>query len=120
MLDQGGTDVTELFEDAGHSEVARSILDRLEVGSVKDQVRISELDNEYFSVTAMCALHPPAPLTDIDRELEVLPVARRRSAVYPAMRARQRVPPLLLLSLPSQPVPLSAWPQQCILSRDGS
>lgn len=46
MLDQGGTDVTELFEDAGHSEVARSMLERLEVGSVKDQVRISELDNE--------------------------------------------------------------------------
>jgi len=38
LLDQGGTDVTELFEDAGHSEEARQILKTLEIGTVKNEV----------------------------------------------------------------------------------
>lgn len=39
LLDQGGGDVTELFEDAGHSGEARSLLKKLKIGVVKDKVR---------------------------------------------------------------------------------
>lgn len=39
LLDQGGGDVTELFEDAGHSEEARSILKKLKIGVVEGKVR---------------------------------------------------------------------------------
>ncbi|KAJ4199130.1 hypothetical protein NW759_016153 [Fusarium solani] len=35
ILDQGGTDVTELFEDAEHSDEARSILKTLQIGTIK-------------------------------------------------------------------------------------
>ncbi|KAL6247701.1 hypothetical protein RBB50_005049 [Rhinocladiella similis] len=37
LLDQGGTDVTELFEDTSHSNEARSKLLDLCVGTVKDE-----------------------------------------------------------------------------------
>ncbi|KAL2699764.1 hypothetical protein AAEP93_009739 [Penicillium crustosum] len=39
LLDQGGTDVTELFEDAGHSDEARNILKTLFLGKLGSQVR---------------------------------------------------------------------------------
>jgi cytochrome b involved in lipid metabolism len=35
MLDVGGQDATELFEDVGHSDEARTILDGLLIGSLK-------------------------------------------------------------------------------------
>ena len=35
MLDVGGQDATEAFEDVGHSDEAREILDGLLVGSLK-------------------------------------------------------------------------------------
>ncbi|KAL2793813.1 cytochrome b5-like heme/steroid binding domain-containing protein [Aspergillus keveii] len=34
LLDQGGKDVTELFEDAGHSPEARKVLSTLIVGTI--------------------------------------------------------------------------------------
>lgn len=39
MLDVGGQDATEAFEDVGHSDEAREILDGLLIGSLKRQVR---------------------------------------------------------------------------------
>lgn len=36
LLDQAGTDVTELFEDTGHSEEARTILKTLQVGKMEE------------------------------------------------------------------------------------
>ena len=39
MLDVGGQDSTEAFEDVGHSDEAREILDGLLVGNLKRQVR---------------------------------------------------------------------------------
>lgn len=39
MLDVGGQDATEAFEDVGHSDEARETLDQLLVGSLKRQVR---------------------------------------------------------------------------------
>lgn len=39
MLDVGGQDATEAFEDVGHSDEAREILDGLLVGNLKRQVR---------------------------------------------------------------------------------
>ena len=44
LLDVGGQDSTEAFEDVGHSDEAREILDGLLVGNLKRQVR-----------------HPPTP-----------------------------------------------------------
>jgi cytochrome b involved in lipid metabolism len=40
MLDVGGQDSTEAFEDVGHSDEAREILDGLLVGTLKRQVDI--------------------------------------------------------------------------------
>lgn len=39
LLDVGGQDATEAFEDVGHSDEAREILDGLLVGTLKRQVR---------------------------------------------------------------------------------
>jgi hypothetical protein len=39
MLDVGGQDSTEAFEDVGHSDEAREILEGLLVGTLKRQVR---------------------------------------------------------------------------------
>jgi len=39
LLDVGGQDSTEAFEDVGHSDEAREILDGLLVGNLKRQVR---------------------------------------------------------------------------------
>jgi len=41
MLDVGGQDSTEAFEDVGHSDEAREILEGLLVGTVKRGVRSS-------------------------------------------------------------------------------
>lgn len=38
MLDVGGQDATEAFEDVGHSDEAREILDGLLVGKLKRKV----------------------------------------------------------------------------------
>ncbi|KAL7905011.1 cytochrome b5-like heme/steroid binding domain-containing protein [Trichoderma velutinum] len=35
LLDQGGGDVTELFEDAGHSDEARSLMKNFQVGVIE-------------------------------------------------------------------------------------
>lgn len=39
MLDVGGQDATEAFEDVGHSDEAREILEGLLIGDLKRQVR---------------------------------------------------------------------------------
>lgn len=39
LLDVGGQDATEAFEDVGHSDEAREILDGLLVGKLKRRVR---------------------------------------------------------------------------------
>ena len=41
MLDVGGQDATEAFEDVGHSDEAREILDGMLVGTLKRSVRYS-------------------------------------------------------------------------------
>jgi cytochrome b involved in lipid metabolism len=41
LLDVGGQDSTEAFEDVGHSDEAREILDGLLVGTLKRQVPLS-------------------------------------------------------------------------------
>lgn len=46
LLDVGGQDATEAFEDVGHSDEAREILEGLLVGNLKRQVRG---DTHYFS-----------------------------------------------------------------------
>jgi len=49
LLDVGGQDATEAFEDVGHSDEAREILEGLLVGTLKRLVRIpTYLENEQF------------------------------------------------------------------------
>ena len=47
LLDVGGQDATEAFEDVGHSDEAREILDGLKVGSLKRVVRLNLLLNVH-------------------------------------------------------------------------
>ncbi|KAH8804589.1 cytochrome b5-like heme/steroid binding domain-containing protein [Xylogone sp. PMI_703] len=35
LIDQGGKDVTDLFDDAGHSNEAKTLLESLQIGSVE-------------------------------------------------------------------------------------
>lgn len=56
MLDVGGQDATEAFEDVGHSDEAREILEGLLVGKLKRQVRIST--HHPFSLLVGVARRP--------------------------------------------------------------
>lgn len=47
LLDVGGDDATEAFEDVGHSDEARELLDGMLIGNLKRQV---ELTTESFSL----------------------------------------------------------------------
>lgn len=51
LLDVGGQDATEPFEDVGHSDEAREILDGLLVGTLKRAVRAR---NSGFRPPALC------------------------------------------------------------------
>lgn len=46
LLDVGGQDATEAFEDVGHSDEARETLDQLYLGDLKRQV---SLNNDFSS-----------------------------------------------------------------------
>jgi cytochrome b involved in lipid metabolism len=52
LLDVGGQDSTEAFEDVGHSDEAREILDGLLVGELKRVVR-----NHFHSYSIVEARH---------------------------------------------------------------
>jgi cytochrome b involved in lipid metabolism len=56
MLDVGGQDATEAFEDVGHSDEAREILEGLLVGTLKRQVHT--LPSFPTSSTAYTTLRP--------------------------------------------------------------
>lgn len=74
MLDVGGQDATEAFEDVGHSDEAREILEGLLIGDLKRQVRASlflETRTPQLIRPPLCSLatqhprsqhHPPARL----------------------------------------------------------
>ena len=58
MLDVGGQDATEAFEDVGHSDEAREILAGLKVGTLKRQVRfISAYLRGAWNAQLMCLFH---------------------------------------------------------------
>jgi len=58
LLDVGGQDATEAFEDVGHSDEAREILDGLLIGDLKRQVISS-----YLSLHPTTSTIHPTPLT---------------------------------------------------------
>lgn len=60
MLDVGGQDATEAFEDVGHSDEAREILDGMLVGTIKRQVC------SYPSLSPPPTSHPPQLLLLLD------------------------------------------------------
>lgn len=48
LLDVGGQDATEAFEDVGHSDEAREILEGLLVGGLKRMVRCPQSRPSHF------------------------------------------------------------------------
>lgn len=58
-MDVGGQDATEAFEDVGHSDEAREILDKLLVGDLKRVVR--SLPNQDQSISSSLSLAPEHP-----------------------------------------------------------
>lgn len=48
LLDVGGQDATEAFEDVGHSDEAREILEGLLVGNLKRQVCLECLNEDMI------------------------------------------------------------------------
>lgn len=60
LLDVGGQDATEAFEDVGHSDEAREILESMLVGNLKRMVRSPVLfESEDCSV--LLSSQSPAP-----------------------------------------------------------
>ena len=58
MLDVAGQDATEAFEDVGHSDEAREVLDGLLVGELKRLVSNKVGSPIYKSVANMCHFKP--------------------------------------------------------------
>ena len=54
LLDVGGQDATEAFEDVGHSDEAREILQGLLVGNLKRQVRRDVLSRVPIYLPRCC------------------------------------------------------------------
>lgn len=68
LLDVGGQDATEAFEDVGHSDEAREILEGLKIGVLKRQVRLLALSLLFLS--SMLILHSPVtPSPSLPRPL---------------------------------------------------
>ena len=63
MLDVGGQDSTEAFEDVGHSDEAREILDGLLAGTLKRQVSISPHHTHTYTLTHLAILEPRTQYT---------------------------------------------------------
>lgn len=57
LLDVGGQDATEAFEDVGHSDEAREILNGMLLGNLKRQVLLSER-HILQSLTSMTGRRP--------------------------------------------------------------
>lgn len=53
MLDVGGQDATEAFEDVGHSDEAREILNGMLVGNLKRQVRLPQQSHHQQTCTTL-------------------------------------------------------------------
>lgn len=54
MLDVGGQDATEAFEDVGHSDEAREILNGLKIGKLRRVVRTA--DGQFLRLH-VCSAH---------------------------------------------------------------
>jgi cytochrome b involved in lipid metabolism len=58
MLDSGGQDATEAFEDVGHSDEAREILDGMVVGTLKRMVSPPPNPLRHNAASIPPATHP--------------------------------------------------------------
>lgn len=54
MLDVGGQDATEAFEDVGHSDEARETLEQLLVGTLKRQVSTKQTFTHWILSSPDC------------------------------------------------------------------
>ena len=59
LLDVGGQDATEAFEDVGHSDEAREILEGLLVGPLKRMVRCSKSLISHTNIHLLLFRLPP-------------------------------------------------------------
>lgn len=75
MLDVGGQDATEAFEDVGHSDEAREILNGMLVGDLKRAVGSITMS---LSRTTMLTSRPPPARGDAGENLTGLPAKGRR------------------------------------------
>jgi len=59
MLDVGGQDASEAFEDVGHSDEAREILNGLLVGTLKRSVSLSHTPRPHTHIQPYPLPHQP-------------------------------------------------------------
>lgn len=106
MLDVAGQDSTEAFEDVGHSDEAREVLEKLYVGELKRQVR-NLVPNAQLRTTRKANKHPsgwrPWPQErSLWRQHCALDEVRRRPQSRPLRRSRCRwLPRLRRLPVPA-------------------
>ncbi|KAL8845472.1 MAG: hypothetical protein Q9176_000108 [Flavoplaca citrina] len=62
LLDVGGQDATEAFEDVGHSDEARQLLDGMEKGKLKRMVWGSQIISLLFLPVAATRFQPQKPI----------------------------------------------------------
>ena len=94
MLDVGGQDSTEAFEDVGHSDEAREILEGLLVGNLKRQVCLyppyalcpqsAALHNPQNPSTALLLLSHPLSFKQNNIISSHLPATPRNLSAYPS------------------------------------
>lgn len=77
MLDVAGQDSTEAFEDVGHSDEAREVLEKLYVGELKRQVR-NLVPNAQLRTTRKANTHPFRLATLAPRALPLAATLRPR------------------------------------------
>lgn len=127
LLDVGGQDATEAFEDVGHSDEAREILDGLIVGNLKRVVRLTSRTLFPFSsyrhsyhLARTDPTHPSSPTRSPTPNLnpQINPfISIRRKVILPPKpqppRTSPRDPKTLLPPPPlrweSVFTPLSSW-----------
>ncbi len=117
LLDVGGQDATEAFEDVGHSDEARETLEKFYVGSVKRKVsRYFRASPDHPPISVVSACHSTWALTNAISAWRSHPqgycLGRRSSRRYKRcrfghcavrLRLRRRSCRLLWLPIPAKP-----------------
>lgn len=98
LLDVGGQDATEAFEDVGHSDEAREILEGLKVGKLKRVVRVTPQP-----IPPISALHQKLRTSSVEKSCTKTPT--------------HALPPSRHMPHPRRASPPKAYPSSNIQSR---